>query len=249
MPYHKRLRRRKPVVTLAPTIYDRRALDPPVNTRIAAGLIDDPYGEQVGPTLQPALRRDGSVSQTGKGEWLSPGQPKIIVLRSIRHDPLGWMHSHARMGEAEYLAGRRWQMLHERSHLGSVQAVDTTKEPVDGGQMPDLLTDAQRSAIFELRAAEIALAQSVPGDRGRGQARVTLVRDVLGAGMFVTQAAAARGAFAERQIAALSRELVTALAVLAVEFGFAGQQEGRMRSCPDRTRPPRSHQDSCLSVE
>lgn len=201
------------------TIPDRRAIDPPKNVKVAVGVIDDPYGSPEGMKYKPHARRDGTVSE--EGEWQSPGQPKIVVLRSIRADPLGWMHSHRQIDEAEYLAGRRWQALYERSHIGSVQAIDTSKEPVDGGQFSEPLSDRQRVAMDQLRGAAAALVASVP-DKARGIGRARLIQDVLGDGMFIKMAASARGITGERPIRALAKEFYQSLSALADHFGYAG---------------------------
>lgn len=201
-------------------IPDRRVFDPPKNLRVAVGTIADPYGIPEPAQKVPKRRRDGS-SSAGEGEWYSPGQPQIVVLRSIRTDPLGWMHSHSQIDEAEYLAGRRWQSLYERSHVGSVQAIDTSKEPVDGGRFSEPMTDSQRVAIDQLRLAGNALLASAE-DRARGVGRMQLIRDVLATGLFIKMAAAARGITAERAIGALAKEFRASLGVLAEHFGFVG---------------------------
>lgn len=206
--------------TPQPAIHNRVAVDPPVGARVAIGTITDPFGMAELMPKQSKQRRDGSQAP-GEGEWVSPGQPKIVVLRSIRTDPLGWLHSHSLVGEPEYLAGRHWQMLHERSQIGSVQAVDTSKEPVDGGKIPEIVTDGQRIALAALRRAAGRLANSCKGDRPRGMHRVALILAVLADGKFMRQIAAERGFRSKGAIAALSREFKRSLGVLALEFGLA----------------------------
>lgn len=170
--------------------HDRRAVPAndniPANARIATMEVDDPN-----PT-------------SGETE-------RIVVVRSIANDPLAWMHAHKRIDDAKFQAGRAWQVLYGRAMLGSIQSVDTSKEPVDGGSWPDLLTDGQVMAIHELRRIATVLKPE----------RAILVEDVLGRGMFIKQAAEARGDHAERAIGKWSRELHVALDVLAVELGFA----------------------------
>lgn len=216
----RRLRRIRSGHAAAP-LPDRRVYDPPKNLRIAVDTIQDPYGVSESAKKLPRQNRDGSPS-TGEGEWVSTGQPEILVLRSIRTDPIGWMKSHNQLDESEFLAGRRWQSLYERSHVGSVQAVDTSKEPVDGGKFPELLTDNQRIAIEQLRLASYAIVKSVPGDMVRGRARIALIQDVLADGMFIRAAASRRGISADRAVSALAKEFHQCLAIMAEHFGFIG---------------------------
>ena len=64
-------------------IHDRRAQDLPLNAEVAEIEVDDPLA-------------------------LDPGE-KIVTLRSIRNDPLGRLHSHHQIDEAQYQAGRAFQ--------------------------------------------------------------------------------------------------------------------------------------------
>ena len=63
---------------------------------------------------------------------LEPGD-KIVALRSIRNDPLGRLHSHRQIDEAQYQGGRAFQNDWEKAERGP-RAVDPTREYVDGGQ-------------------------------------------------------------------------------------------------------------------
>ena len=63
---------------------------------------------------------------------LEPGE-KIVTLRSIRNDPLGRLHSHHQIDEAQYQGGRAFQDDWEKAERGP-QAVDPGREYVDGGQ-------------------------------------------------------------------------------------------------------------------
>lgn len=197
----RRVRRGKPSkpstsawLGLKSEAHDRRAVandNIPMNARIATYEVDDPN-----PT-------------TGETE-------RIVVVRSIANDPLAWMHAHSRIDDAKFHAGRAWQVLYGRAMLGSIQSVDTSKEPVDGGSWPDLLTDGQAMAIHELRRIAVKLEPE----------RALLVEDVLGRGMFIRQAAEARGDLAERAIGKWGRELHIALDILAIELGFATRPRG-----------------------
>src|SRR4029079_19739418 len=85
-------------------IHDRRAQDLPLNAEVAEIEVDDPLA-------------------------LDPGE-KIVTLRSIRNDPLGRLHSHHQIDEAQYQAGRAFQDDWEKAERGP-QALDPTREYVD----------------------------------------------------------------------------------------------------------------------
>jgi hypothetical protein len=114
----------------AEKIHVRMSGDLPINSRVAVAIVPDPY------------------STIGE---------KIQVVRSVRHDPLADMLSRGVIDQALYLAGRKWQNLHERSTIGSIGAIDPTKEAVDGGKMREPLSDSQINAFKELQAAKIML--------------------------------------------------------------------------------------------
>ena len=93
----------------ATKVHDRRSHDLPRNAEVAAVEVDDPLA-------------------------LEPGE-KIVTLRSIRNDPLARLHSHHQIDEAQYQGGRAFQHDWERAQRGP-QAVDPTREYVDGVQTP-----------------------------------------------------------------------------------------------------------------
>src|SRR6202045_2219814 len=108
-------------------IHDRRSQDLPRNAEVAAIEVDVPLE-------------------------LEPGE-KIVTLRSIRNDPLGRLHSHRQVDEAQYQGGRAFQDDWEKAERGP-QAVDPTREYVDGGQMREPITERQRKAVLRLNRAE-----------------------------------------------------------------------------------------------
>lgn len=175
--------------------FERIATDLPLGAVVAPLEVDDPlslYGEE---------------------------PDRIIVMRNLRGDPLAWLDAHGGIDEAQYLAGRCWRALYERAEIGSVQALDTSKEPVDGGGIRgEMITDGQRRAIKQLRLAEEAVIASVKGDRLRGVERAKIVRDILGVGMFPKHAAAARGIYDEYGIRQISNEFKRGLDALATSF-------------------------------
>jgi hypothetical protein len=78
-------------------------------------------------------------------------------LRSIRNDPLGRLHSHRQIDEAQYQGGRAFQNDWEKAERGP-QAVDPTREYVDGVQKREPITEGQRKAVLRLGRAERELS-------------------------------------------------------------------------------------------
>src|SRR5215475_15352437 len=108
-------------------IHDRRSHDLPLNAEVAAVEVDDPLA-------------------------LEPGE-KIVALRSIRNDPLGKLHSHRQIDDAQYQAGRAFQNDWEKAERGP-QAVDPSRDYVDGVRIREPVTEAQRNAVKRLNRAE-----------------------------------------------------------------------------------------------
>jgi hypothetical protein len=167
-------------------VHDRIAADLPINAVVAKAVVDDPYS-----TL---------------GE-------KITVLRSVRDDPLAGMHSRRQIDDAMLAAGRMWQRYHEHSEIGGVSAIDPAKEAVDGGRIPEPITDRQIKAFRELARA----------DRELGQEGCALVRDILGKRMSIGAAAHRRGLTSVRQITYLGRRFRESLDILAKLWGLASK--------------------------
>jgi hypothetical protein len=193
---HQRTKRRQ--TTLAgkyrpeseQVIHDRRAANDniPLNARIAPVQVDDPY----------ALL----------------GEPnKIIAIRSLRDDPLGWLHSHRRINDAQLAAGRCWERDYEQSAIGGTRTNFPRHERVDGGRVPDVFTGTVLAASRRVKRANKAIAEELGDDH------VALVHDVLALGMSFKQVAAACGDTSEDALAAVSREFRAALDVLAAHYG------------------------------
>jgi hypothetical protein len=72
--------------------------------------------------------------------------------------------------------GRHWQAAYENAEIGGVRAIDPGKEAVDGGRLPEVLTDQQRRAVVDLKNARLAL-----GPEGN-----QLVIDVLAKGWSIS---------------------------------------------------------------
>lgn len=168
-------------------IYDRKATD-------------TPRGVSQGVTRVACPSGDGS---------------KLEVTRNLRGDVLAQMQEKREIDEHQFLAGRHWEGLWKRAEIGGVKAMDTTKEPVDGGgQNYEPLTDKQRMAVREMRRAEAAL-----GSRG-----AVLVNLVLCRGWSITMIAEHMGAATKRDKLFYGRMFRDCLDVMAVEFGYADRK-------------------------
>ena len=77
-------------------------------------------------------------------------------------DPLGRLHSHRQVDEAQYQAGRAFQNDWERAERGP-KAVDPTREYVDGARMREPITEGHRKAVLRLNTCERELGAD--GDR------------------------------------------------------------------------------------
>lgn len=170
---------------------DRKANDLLINAQVVAVEVDDPYGLEFG--------------------------QKIVVLRSTRNDPLADMRSRGQIEQSDYMAGRHWQNAHENSQIGSIKAIDPSKEAVDGGVgFPDMLSDRQRKGASDVDAARVAL----------GPVGNALVSDVLADGLTISAAAKKRGSVSERDRRFLGARFRECLSTLAVLFGMATRTHG-----------------------
>jgi hypothetical protein len=175
-------KRTRTKVTLAgtdPTVADRRSTDLLRNAQVSAMEVDDPF--EVG--------------------------AKILAFRSLRDDPLGRLHDRHQIDEAQYHAGRAYQHDFETAERGP-RAIDPSKEAVDGGVMPEPLTEQQRKAALRLKAAAEEL-----GVHGR-----KLIQDFLINGMTMEQIAQVRGLvpsqFTLKYYGARVRECLDGLAIV-----------------------------------
>jgi hypothetical protein len=173
-------------------VHDRRSHDLPLNAEVVAVEVDDPMG-------------------------LEPGD-KIVALRSIRGDPLGKLHSHHQIDDAQYRGGRAFQNDWERAERGP-QAVDPTREYVDGVQRREPITDGQRNAVLRLNRAE----------RELGADGSALVHDVLIQGMAMPQIAERRGLHTQRWRDYFARRFQECLDRLALVYGFATEKAASRR--------------------
>jgi hypothetical protein len=143
---------------------------------------------------------------------------KIPAVRSIRDDPLAWLLSRAMIDQAQFTAGRRWQLSYEAAGIAAIRAMDPLKEPVDGGLMMRAdITDRQMKAFRMLAAAKAAL-----GTEGHW-----ILIQVLGRGLFVTEVARLRGFSDNFSARYYGRRLRECLELLARAWGYAGQPKHR----------------------
>ena len=169
-------------------IHDRRSHDLPRNAEVAEVEVDDPLA-------------------------LEPGE-KIVILRSIRNDPLGRLHSHHQLDEAQFQAGRAFQSDWERAERGP-QAVDPSREYVDGARTREPVTEAQRKAVLRLNRVE----------RELGADGAALVHAALIQGMTMEQVGQRRGLRSQRWNDYFSRRLRECLDRLALIYGLATEKK------------------------
>jgi hypothetical protein len=169
--------------------HDRRAQDLPRNAEVAAVEVDDPLALEAG--------------------------EKITVLRSIRNDPLGRLHSHRQIDDAQYRGGRAFQDDWEKAERGP-RAVDPTREYVDGGQAREPITERQRRAVLRLNRVEHEL----------GADGIVLVHDVLVLGLTMEQVGLRRGLRGQRWKDYFARRFQECLDRLAQTYGFASGNQG-----------------------
>ena len=169
--------------------HDRRSRDLPRNAEVAAIEVEDPLG-------------------------LEPGD-KIVTLRSIRNDPLARLHTHRQIDEAQYQSGRAFQDDWEKAERGP-QAVDPSREYVDGGQVREPITERQRKAVLRLNRIE----------RELGADGSALVHQVLILGMTMEQIAQRRGLSGQRRLDYFARRFRECLDRLALIYGFATELRG-----------------------
>lgn len=165
-------------------IYDRRSREMPFNAELAEVEVDNPLA-------------------------LDPGE-KIMAIRSIRSDPLGRLHAHHQIDEAQYRGGRAFQNDWERAERGP-QAVDTTREYVDGTGTREPVTERQRQAVLRLNRVE----------RELGTDGAALVHDVLVLGLTMDQIGERRAVRTQRWNDYFARRFRECLDRLALIYGFA----------------------------
>jgi hypothetical protein len=163
----------------------------------------------------PRLRRSRSTIR-----WRSKSGEKILAIRSIRSDPLGRLHAHHQIDEAQYRGGRAFQNDWERAERGP-QAMDPTRDYVDGTRTLELVTDSQRQAVLRLNRVE----------RELGTDGAALVHDVLILGLTMDQIGARRAVRTQRWNDYFARRFRECLDRLALIYGFV-TETGTRRAEP-----------------
>lgn len=173
-------------------LHDRRSRDLPFNAEVMEAEVDNP------------LALDS--------------EEKIVAMRSVRNDPLGRLHSHRQIDEAQYRGGRAYQNDWERAERGP-QAMDPTREYVDGTRSREPLTERQRQAVLRLNRVE----------RELGTDGAALVHDVLVLGLTMDQIGQRRAVRTQRWNDYFARRFRECLDRLALVYGFATDTTGRSR--------------------
>lgn len=140
---------------------------------------------------------------------LEPGD-KIVTVRSLRDDPLARLHDRGQIDEAQYQGGRAFQHDFEIAERGP-QAIDPSKEYVDGGRLPEPITERQRKAVVRLNGAE----------RKLGADGSAIAHDVLIKGYTISKVAQSRGLQGERWEKYFGLRFRECLETLAVVYNFA----------------------------
>jgi len=109
------------------------------------------------------LARNADVAEVEVDDpWRWSRARRFVALRSIRNDPLGRLHSHRQIDEAQYQSGRAFQNDWEKAERGP-QAVDPSREYVDGARTREPVTEAQRKAVLPAQSRPNAnLAPTAP---------------------------------------------------------------------------------------
>src|SRR6266513_5049553 len=169
-------------------VHDRRSRDLLRNAEVATIEVDDPLA-------------------------LEPGE-RIVTLRSIRNDPLARLRTHRQIDEAQYQGGRAFQSDWEKAERGP-QAVDPTREYVDGVRMREPVTEGQRKAVLRLNRAQ----------RELGADGSALVHEVLILGLTMEQVSQRRRLPGQRWMDYFARRFRECLDRLALIYGFATERK------------------------
>ena len=174
--------------------------------RQATGL---PNGVIPAVSVVPCPSGDGSV---------------LRVTRNLRGDTLAYMLERRQIKPHQFEAGREWQKHYYRAGIGSVKAMDTTKEPVDGGgRVSEGLTDTVRKAVKALARADAAVGPHFIG----------LIRDVLASGRTLEEIARDRGMESKTGRDRLGWAFRECLDALAVAFNMADKRLLKQRESAD----------------
>jgi len=135
---------------------------------------------------------------------------RLYVMRSTRNDPLASLHARRHIDEAQYQAGRAFQGDFETAERGP-RAIDPSKEYVDGGRLPEAITEAQRKAVGRLSVAH----------RRLGADGSAVIHDILIHGRTFEMVACIRGLQGRRWEDYFSAKFRLCLDILAELWGFS----------------------------
>lgn len=138
---------------------------------------------------------------------------KIVVIRSLRDDPLARLHARDQIDQAQYEAGKQYRMDWERAERGP-RAIDPSKEFVDGGCPPEPITDTQRKAVATLARMSPVL----------GLQTEHVLRRVLCGNLFPGQVAAELGYPTPKDAEHMAWLFRIGLETLAREYGFVSKR-------------------------
>jgi hypothetical protein len=170
--------------------------------------------------------RRATESNRGVVKYLTPEEvddpyeagAKIMVMRSTRNDPLAGMHARKTIDEAQYWGGRAFQRDFEAAERGPC-AIDPSKEFVDGGTLPEPITQSQQEAAVRLAGVY----------RELGPDGSALLHDVLIHARSYRQIAEMRGLGGERWEKFYGMSVHLHLHRLAWVYGFAKEPTGKRR--------------------
>ena len=146
----------------------------------------------------------------------------ITSYRNANGDPLERLKQRGDINEAQYKAGKAYERDLELAEIGTVRAIDPTKEAVDGGRMSESLSDPQRRALERLKEA----GQSM------GLFAESVVRGVLTANVSPAQLAVNRGFTTRREQLHYGWIFRLALEYLARVYGTAVLSSVARRKVP-----------------
>jgi hypothetical protein len=181
----------------ANVVYDRRATDLPLNARVATTEEEDAFGFP-----------SGAIWNEKRGEWYVPERQTVQLLVSLRDDPLRQLLVRGQISRQQYDGGRWYQARYE-CQLGGVRSLDPGKEAVDGGRLPEPLTEHVQLSIQELAVA----------DRTLGIEGQTICRGILGQGHTIGEFARTRGMERRSDVEYIGRRFRECLVTLAVLCG------------------------------
>lgn len=140
--------------------------------------------------------------------------------RSYRQDPLALMESRGHVDEAQFRAGREWQLHWERLEIGGAKAIDYGRDVVDGGKLHEPFGDMQVRAAAALGRMNAAVRREM------GMLGERVVRLVLAEGMAVKDVITLFGFDPSDTQTRLfyGRVFRDALEILAVECGYAAKK-------------------------